>query len=123
MSADLLRRAAALMRERAEAATPGPWWWNSSMEDDLHADAAGWVGHDRAGDGFLEFVASTANHPDGFGDGVHIASWHPAVALAVADWLDETAATHDDPYYRENYDDLIRPAVAVARAFLGEVES
>ena len=29
MSADLLREAAALMRERAKAATPGPWWRNA----------------------------------------------------------------------------------------------
>jgi hypothetical protein len=28
-------------------------------------------------------------------DAEHIASWHPAVALAVADWLDQHARNHD----------------------------
>lgn len=115
MSATVLREAAAKMRERAEAATPGPWIWNSSMDDDLHADAAGWVGHDRTGDGFQEYVCSTANHPDGFGDGVHIASWHPAIALAVADWL-EAEADWAGVGAANSPDDA---AIAVARVYLG----
>jgi hypothetical protein len=32
------------------------------------------------------------------GDAEHIASWHPAVALTVADWLDRTADDHDQWY-------------------------
>ena len=52
-----MREAAALMRARAEAATPGTWW-----------------------------IAPNAEH---------MASWHPAVTLAVADWLDATAREFD----------------------------
>ena len=93
MSAEILRRAAALMRERAEDATfvyssltmqpgqPVPW----PTEDELHVD-------------FDEDMAP------------HIASWHPAVALAVADLL--TVASVDWPENPE--------AINVARAYLGE---
>jgi hypothetical protein len=30
MSSDLLRRAATVLRERAEPATPGPWIWEAA---------------------------------------------------------------------------------------------
>lgn len=83
MSAERLREAAALMRERAEAATPGPWqfWPPPDMLHDY-----GWVG--RGG----MFVAEPSQTPEGIKDAVHIASWHPAVALAVADLLDNEAS-------------------------------
>lgn len=52
---DLIREAAALMRQRAEWANEGT-------------------------------------------DAIHIASWHPTVALAVADWLSDIATRHEpDP--------------------------
>ena len=69
----VLRRAAALMRERAEAATPGPWG-----ADDGYVHGQGLL--------VAEARGSIAN-----GEAQHIASWHPAVALAVAEWLDATA--------------------------------
>ncbi len=99
--AETLRAAARLMRERAQAATPGPW-----IVAGLHRQG----------------VASTAHHGGTTGvvglgytqeiDATHIASWHPAVALAVADWLDEEAA------WTGQGDD--KHALAVARAYLGE---
>lgn len=88
MSAEILRKAASLMRERAEAATPGPW-----IPFDADAD--------------------------------HIASWHPAVALAVADWLDATADDWDRSTAPIPVSDIrldARAALAVARAYLGSDE-
>jgi len=63
-------------------------------------------------------------------DAEHIASWHPAVALAVADWLDRSAETYerleDDlrglegaPTIEQVYGYDFTEAIAVARAFLG----
>lgn len=106
MSADLLRRAASTMRERAEAAQASangePWYPASEM-------------HDLIGGG----SRNTA-------DAQHIASWHPAVALAVADWLDATADRVDmgrDPKDggRRNHGWRgSREALAVATAYLNE---
>lgn len=90
MSADVLRRAAALMRSRAEAAAPAGVW-DGCCASPLHAD--------------------------------HVASWHPAVALEVADLLDaiERAArlagvVADHPEALS----IRSRALAVARAYLGE---
>lgn len=80
MSAEKLREAARLMRERAEAAKGSPWEFSeepgrwSSEWAIFSADA----GHD--------FAMCESDD-----DAAHIASWHPAVALAVADWLDDAA--------------------------------
>jgi len=101
VNVDLLRRAATLIRERAQAATPGPW------------DANGrWVWSRIR----PEAVYGTAE-PD---DVAHIASWHPDVALAVADWLDYVAALLDvgSAGMLGTQLDL---ALAVAHAYLGEV--
>jgi len=95
MSADLLREAAALMRERAETCAPdatvGPVTWTSTFD-----------GSDQT-----TFI--------------HYQSWHPAVALAVADWLEASALRADEV----EADGMTyggtdgRPALAVARAYLG----
>lgn len=101
MSADLLRRAAALMRERAEAATAGPWV------------AAGNVVE---GVGTVTFDKHMLSN-----DAEHIASWHPAVALAVADWLGRTADIEDDNHDALGWSPLdISAELAVARAYLGD---
>jgi len=124
MSVKILREAAALMRERAEAAT-------------VHTDAttsrplpwiSGGMAHavfDLAGENIIR-QARVAATP-------HIASWHPAVALAVADWLDTEADRFSehmerqaDPERRANGVWLNATtarhehALAVARAYLGE---
>lgn len=102
----MLRRAAALIRERAEAARTSipevcPEW---------HSKEA------------------LMAHGKTEGDAEHIASWHPAVALAVADWLDREAVEHEryvsqavrDSTVRTAYaDERARHALAVARAYLG----
>jgi len=91
MSAAVLREAAALMRERAEAA--------ASNLGQPATDPNTWRG---IGTGYREPIKE------------HIASWHPAVALAVADWLDlmTQPGRGDDP---DEWD----AAHAVARAYLG----
>ena len=100
---DPLRAAARLMRERAEAATPGPW------EPVLQiVRAPNWP------DVVDVWVAKTDRAVMELGDpanAAHIASWDPQVALAVADWLDSEA---DWTQCAE--------AVAVARAYLGGEE-
>lgn len=72
---DLQRRAAALIRENAaRAISPSPW----SVNEDLTLVD---------GNGDAIFSELRGYDPDT----EHIASWHPAVALAVAKWLDTCA--------------------------------
>lgn len=98
MSAETLRRAAALMRERAEAATPGPWATGRSSDDmPAFVRKPGWW-----------VIASRTDD----GDAHHIASWQPLVALAVAEWLDHEAEMHEMEYDTTH-------ALAVAGAYLG----
>lgn len=114
MSADLLREAAAKMRERAEASSPSPWvqtvWpkevpgvYSQAIEDTHEFDPE---------------IARTLDKPDA----EHIASWHPAVALAVADWLDAEAGTEERLSalaHRDSVGSIRDEAIAVARAYLG----
>lgn len=112
MSAETLRRAAALMRERTEKLPPSPWYpveigraVATSREwvvDSPSRLVAGNLGLSR--DPVAEPMAE------------HIASWHPAVALAVADWLDY-AASYAQAGVAPSYTHY---ALAVARAYLGE---
>ena len=124
MSAEILRRAASLMRERAEAASPSPWepshrpdmdWLSKSLLVDSsdHEPGSAVMKGDR------HVMASVWPHRAAAASAEHIASWHPAVALAVADWLD---------WVTEAVDGLLLPfdaplyvrALAVARAYLGD---
>jgi len=120
VSAEILREAAALMRSRAEAATPGPW-----MVDDEHPHIV--MRPDKPGFSW-DGTAVTAIQEDDFGltdhaDAEHIASWHPAVANAVADYLSGEAAHFDrnygpGPHHEDALDTGLRRALAVARAYL-----
>ncbi|MBO9524310.1 MAG: hypothetical protein J7518_22460 [Nocardioidaceae bacterium] len=83
----MIREAASLMRERAEAVQAAPV---SPMD---------W---------------STCSHVV-VSEKEHIASWHPVVALAVADWLDWLAPFADLP----NPAFVVEHGLAVARAYLG----
>jgi hypothetical protein len=87
VSAEILREAAALMRERATHPDISASPWAASPHGDVHDGGYLWVCDSQSGE--------TAEH---------IASWHPAVALAVADMLEDTSR---------------RKALAVARAYLG----
>lgn len=122
MSVELIRRAAALMRERAEGATEGPW----RIYSDPGCDAL--VVLDQYGMGVQSSTTLDIIAYDGqiySRDAAHIASWHPVVALAVADWLDAESASHvhlkdEEPTYTYDLPGMdASPAVRVARAYLG----
>lgn len=136
MSADLLRRAAKTLREHAKAASPAPW---------DHVDYHGYSADQST---FMGCGSIISMHPDTMGgdiaapngdcyprggyspfeDMAYIALVHPPVALALADWLDETAA--EIASYAENFaegvertDDITavdESALKVARAILRE---
>lgn len=138
MSADLLRRAAALIRERSEAVAksmPPPWWVlnpHDTWVSVWYGDQAKVKGID---DGTVpeeewEDIYETSGSLDNSDWdpplGRHVASWHPAVTLAVANWLDEQAGCleEDATTFRfatpESREAMYADALAVARAYLGE---
>jgi len=100
---ETLRRAAALMRERALPATPGPW-----VADGLEGTLS-------APDGGVLHVQMWSD-----ADAEHIASWHPSVALAVADLLDAVARAVDlsGAAHHPEAMSITARATAVARAHL-----
>jgi hypothetical protein len=89
---DEMRQAALLMRERTKAVSHGPWQPLPDGSDVGQSEAA------------------------------YIASMHPLVALAVADWLDFTAKMVDDDRLWGD-DALARFALNTARAYLGRHQS
>ena len=104
---EIIRKAATLMRERANAATPGPW-----------SNRRGPGEHVVRADGGS--VADTVWREDRR----HIASWHPVVTLAVADWLDADVAKVERHRLAITFGGapMFPPdphAVAIARAYLG----
>lgn len=109
--ADTLRGAAALMRERAsnESIPASPWY----IEDDDYAFNV-LAPDPEMPDAPWDVARDVPSNDDASPLAEHIASWHPAVAFAVADWLDVTArdvGTSSLAYHR---------ALAVARAYLGD---
>lgn len=109
MSEELLRRAATAMRDRAKKATGAPWKAEA-------ARVAGWGPPDPpvvwgAGEPVTE--SWHLRYPNA----VHIASWDPSVALAVANWLEvEADCMQVWAGVPQNYR---KAAIEVARAFLG----
>ncbi len=113
MTAETLRRAAALMRERAEAA-------QTRSADPLRPDGGSWVSRPHHARRDCHTVQTEGEMylahyvPEATAD--HIASWSPAVALAVANLLEGLAG--DMPWdFRHD------EALAVARTYLGEIQS
>jgi hypothetical protein len=78
--ADTVRRAAALLRKRAEAATDGPWW-----REDFAVHA-----HEVA------YTAWTGDGSNAEANAEYIAGLHPDVALLIADSWQKTAAVMDE---------------------------
>lgn len=117
--AETLRKAAKLMRERAGAATPGPWHAHSSGDvcDDWFVTSRDYglvsTGINDGPDDSLVLVERDQR------DAAHIASWHPGAALAVADWLESLSGIEwierEPPPFVE-----LTHALNVARAYLGE---
>jgi len=129
VSADILRRAAELLRERAQDATPGPWMHVDHGPPPSTFMGCGQVvtmGPDVTGG---DIAGPTGDcYPRGgyspFGDMAYVALMHPPVALALADWLDVTAQAMADSHAADP-DDPVElsdegEAVAVARAILRE---
>lgn len=96
-----IRRAAALMRERAEGATDG-------------TGASDWF----VTGGLVRSSGGVVCESSSFEAG-HIASWHPAVALAVAHSLDLAAEWIEN--YPDSFPPWVKHSLAVARTYLGEV--
>lgn len=108
--AEVIRRAATQMRERAEkamcnGASQPPW--DVGMRQDCGCCEA-----------IIDADGSRITTADDR-QSDHIASWHPLVALAVADWLDEVAADS-----HASLDAWVeQAALKVARAYLGEAHA
>lgn len=78
MNAGMLREAATRLRELAEAATEGPW-----VPDGPEVGADGiW---------FAATVCGALSDDQDEANAAYIATVHPRVALAVADWLSTVA--------------------------------
>lgn len=116
MTAPELREAAALMRERAKAAD-SQGAWEVGMRYSRGAD---WIRPVYDNDGTVcEIHEGDADDAPGSCEDLaaHIASWHPVVALAVADWLEQMARGMAGTSYGDlPFEDA---ALAVARAYLG----
>ena len=112
MTADLLREAAALMRKRAVRMPPGPYGmssqWTTPTTMRSRVTKAG-------------ALIAEVRGKDSDGSGVYtvdyFSSWHPLVALAVADWLDAQAERSEIGFTGKTH----KHALAVARVYLGRV--
>jgi hypothetical protein len=110
---ELLREAARTMRSRAEAANTTEARRPYGDRDLRPVSEAEW------GDLVDNYLGGEV--------GAHCASWHPAAALAVADWLDGIAHAcadyiQDEPCQMDCWHSVCavnRGALAVARAYLG----
>ena len=104
MSAEVLREAARLMRERAEAATPGPWWSYVEGRDDDGGGSSEILPDPHEGDMVLAddgvHVVDSAEFSVHVGSGYHrrweadqdfIAAADPPFILAVAALLEAEA--------------------------------
>lgn len=114
MTADILRRAADLARKRAKAARVGRWQTVPSV---ITPNASLVVAEWQSGP--QRVATCSGSLPEGNeANAAHIASWHPAAALATADSLDQRADVHD------NYDCVHEPCalMALARAHLGDAD-
>lgn len=134
MSAEILRRAAALMRERAEA--DGSQGWRVEDANEGLSSRPLWMVTNDA------FHNPPANDDDPWlavevhtgtrATAEHIASWPPDVALAVAKAMDDVALAWEiaDGWTRDLDGDAIRFEdtvdggwLAVARTYLGQEAS
>jgi hypothetical protein len=113
--AELIRRAATLMRQRAEAASPGPW-----QEMCMGSEGCSVLNDGRLRDRKHVSFSGRKEWKADHADAEHVAGMDPFVALAVAGWLDTFEGRLCDQ-------DFAVPdwnaALAIARAYLGEAAS
>ena len=125
--ADLLRRAAARVRETLAAlpAHHNTRWEPLTLEpNERYNDYAWWVNTDidtPAVDGSRSYTTIAECDWSG-ADADHIALWHPGVAHAVAEWLDYTADHVEAVYIGQPLSRTTHHALAVARALLNHPE-
>lgn len=116
MSAVEIREAAALMRERAEALNGERWAaygpWLTAVTEGCNCNG----GTPEAGGAHESYCGSEPLVQIGDEPAAHIAGMQPAVALAVADWLDVIANGEglDLTYHADE-----AHALRVARTYLG----
>ena len=93
--AETIRRAIEQMRARAEKATSAPWRLGEHAE---YGPMEAW-GNDDGWNASMVATTKTRLNPQGSpraaADAEHIASWHPAAALAVAELLERLLDIHD----------------------------
>ena len=110
MSAAELRKAAETLRARAGAAHPGPWYTDKYDADGVFtAPEVTLTSQDVA---FASGGLSRQKETDAY-----IATMHPGVGLALADWLDLTARRLDEGLYVPG--DYQKP-LALARLINGD---
>ena len=110
-----LRAAAKAMRWRAQAATEGPWQPVAGIYGtETFAAVIGPQG--KAEDAETWLMATGHGAASQEADADHAASWHPGVALAVADWLEETARRSEVGTF--GITGMVDAALRMARAYL-----
>jgi hypothetical protein len=120
--AETLTAAVTRLRERSIGVTAGPWThnpdlvWNASPHFDQE-----FVGAPAEYGTVIVAATGKPTDPQALADADWIALMHPAVGLALADWLAHEASyqLHLDETGQDGAEDSTH-ALAVARAILGE---
>ena len=119
MSAELLRQAATILRERATVATPGPWrFTDSETVDDVWEAGLAVVNDERQPVAFVADQWYEENEPGDVTpllDATWMATMHPGVGLALADWLELEAVVCCDDEDKQRV-----AAVSLARLIVGD---
>ncbi|MFM9635926.1 hypothetical protein [Streptomyces turgidiscabies] len=112
-AADELRAAAKTLRQRAEAATPGPWKPDHSIP----------YGHRVGSSDDSDWVAWTGEYTEtgSEADASYIATMGPTVGKAIVELLERAAKHYDDGFLccehgPDSCSEVVAPALAVARA-------
>lgn len=117
MSVELLRGAAAKLREHAEAAQAGPWMTGETaphlVNEVVYGQSTGWPGH-------ITQACNVEYADGGMPNARYIALMHPPVALALADVLDGTAEEFDGVPSPELAAQMYAADIVLARAILRE---
>jgi hypothetical protein len=118
MSADELHKAAEVLRERATAATEGPW--RVCAEGSEGSRIAPDSGDKRERTRFIGIMNGRVQPEDGR-NARYAATMHPGVGLALADWLDQCAkgACCDGCMADPAADPLREQALRIARLING----